>query len=274
MAPGVSAPSTAPAGATGLVTCPKCGASNNRSFKFCGTCGFSLASVAAPAPAAVAPPAEAPPVAASPVQRGSLVLIRPDGSEGGSTPLSDTTPVGRRSGGLFASDSYLSPLHATFTFAPRGLTVQDEGSLNGVFLRIPADSPQELKDGSVFRIGQEIVRFERLASPAAKGGVEVMGSPCVGVLGRLCLITGRDTSGNCFTVPAVGLHLGRERGDLLFPEDGYVSGLHCRIHEEGGRVFLTDLGSSNGTFTRISGAVVVNSGALLLMGQQLFRVEF
>jgi pSer/pThr/pTyr-binding forkhead associated (FHA) protein len=53
-----------------------------------------------------------------------------------------------------------------------------------------------------------------------------------------------------------------------------VSGLHCRIHEEGGRVFLTDVGSSNGTFVRVHGQASIPSGSLLLMGQQLFRVEY
>ena len=69
-------------------------------------------------------------------------------------------------------------------------------------------------------------------------------------------------------------HLGRERGDILFPDDGYVSGLHARLHHEGGRVFLTDVGSSNGTFIRVSGAASVASGGMILLGQQLFRVEY
>jgi len=128
--------------------------------------------------------------------------------------------------------------------------------------------------GSAFRAGRGSFGFEGLAVHPARNGVELMGSPNAGLAGRICLITGRDTAGNCFGVPSAGLHLGRERGDILFPEDGYVSGLHARIHEEGGRVFLTDVGSSNGTFVRLSGQAAVPSGSLLLMGQQLFRVEF
>ncbi len=68
------------------------------------------------------------------------------------------------------------------------------------------------------------------------------------------------------------MHLGRERGDILFPEDGYVSGLHCRLSWDGQKLFLTDLGSSNGTFQRIAEADL-RSGDVLLMGQQLFRVS-
>ena len=58
---------------------------------------------------------------------------------------------------------------------------------------------------------------------------------------------------------------------MLFPEDGYVSGLHCRLAGRAAAL-LTDLGSSNGTFVRLHEETEVKSGDVLLMGQQLFRV--
>lgn len=207
--------------------------------------------------------------------RGSLVLIRPDGSEGDSVPLADNSLVGRQAGGVFAADLYLSPRHATFYFEGTQLFVRDEDSLNGVYVRIDRDVPIELRDGAVFRIGQELVRFNAIAAtPAGPDGVEAMGSPNPGYVGRLSLVIGRSTTGNSFPIPPHGLHLGRERGDLIFPEDGYVSGLHARIHGEHGRVFLTDVGSSNGTFVRVIGRQSIRSGDLILMGQQLFRAEY
>ena len=71
------------------------------------------------------------------------------------------------------------------------------------------------------------------------------------------------------------MHCGRERGDILFSEDGYVSGLHCQVARGAdGAVYLTDLGSSNGSFIRLrSGARASRGGDILLMGQQLFRVD-
>ena len=122
-------------------------------------------------------------------------------------------------------------------------------------------------------IGQEIVRFDALQPlPASPDGVERLGSPSQGYVGRIALVIGRDTTGNAFPVPETGVHLGRERGDVLFPEDGYVSGLHCHISKSGNKITLTDLGSSNGTFLRLREEVVLQSGDVLLMGQQLFRV--
>jgi pSer/pThr/pTyr-binding forkhead associated (FHA) protein len=262
--------------ASDTLSCPKCGASVPRNFKFCGSCGHPMAQVQAAASAAApAPQAAKPAPTAAAAQRGSLVLIRPDGSEGESMPLTDSTPVGRQLGGVFASDLYLSPRHATFAFEGTQLFVRDDESLNGVYVRIDRDSPVELTENSVFRIGQELIRFNAVVHQAVgNDGVEVMGSPDPGYIGRLSLVVGRTTSGNSFPIPPQGLHLGRERGDLIFPEDGYVSGLHARIHAENGRVFLTDIGSSNGTFVRVSGRRAVRSGDLVLIGQQLFRAEY
>jgi pSer/pThr/pTyr-binding forkhead associated (FHA) protein len=257
-----------------LLSCPKCGSSVPKNFKFCGSCGHPMAQVAQAAPSAQAPAAK-PAAGAGPAARGNLVLIRPDGSEGESMPLGDTTQVGRQMGGVFASDLYLSPRHATFTFEGTQLVVRDDESLNGVYVRIDRDVPTELSDGSIFRIGQELIRFNVLSlAGIGSDGVEPMGSPNPGYIGRLSLVVGRTTTGNSFPVPPQGLHLGRERGDLIFPEDGYVSGLHARVHTERGRIYLTDVGSSNGTFVRVSGKKPVRSGDLILIGQQLFRAEY
>jgi pSer/pThr/pTyr-binding forkhead associated (FHA) protein len=256
-----------------VLSCPKCGSSVPKNFKFCGSCGHPMAQVAQAA--APAPQAQKPTPASGGAQRGSLVLIRPDGSEGDAMPLTDTTPVGRQLGGVFASDLYLSPRHATFAFEGAQLFVRDDSSLNGVYVRIDRDVPVELIDGSVFRMGQELIRFNSVSPIAMEAdGVEVMGSPDPGYIGRLSLVVGRTTTGNSFPIPPNGLHLGRERGDLIFPEDGYVSGLHARVHSENNRIYLTDVGSSNGTFVRVTSKRAVRSGDLILIGQQLFRAEY
>ncbi len=226
----------------------------------------------APAPAPAAAPVSIP-VGTGP-STASLTALRADGSDAGVFQLpSGSTTIGRDLGGVFGGDSYLSPKHATFRVGGGRVSVRDEGSLNGVYLRIARDTPIELRPTDIFRIGQEILKFERLAPPSpSPDGVERMGSPNDGILGRLSLVTGRDTTGNVFTIPAHGIHLGRARGHVIFPEDGYVSGLHCRVAQEAGRMFLTDLGSSNGTYVRLNDEKEVRSGDILLMGQQLFRV--
>jgi len=215
-----------------------------------------------------------PPAAAGGAGSATLTALRADGTDAGTFNLpAGATTVGRDLGGVFGGDSYLSPKHATFKVGNGKITVRDESSLNGVYLKIARDTPTELKSTDIFRIGQELIRFERLQAPAPSAdGVERLGSPADGIVGRLLLVTGRDTTGNAFTIPAHGIHMGRERGDVIFPEDGYVSGLHCRVAPEAGRMFLTDLGSSNGTYVRLNEEREVHSGDVILMGQQLFRV--
>jgi pSer/pThr/pTyr-binding forkhead associated (FHA) protein len=70
-----------------------------------------------------------------------------------------------------------------------------------------------------------------------------------------------------------GVGIGREDGEITFPDDGYVSGSHCRIVGDEDGVFLEDLGSSNGTYMRVRKGQVIRPGSLILVGQQLFRVD-
>jgi len=264
----VAAPGAAPVAAAGVVTCPQCGHQNAPNNRFCAACGYNL-SLAAAAPAPT-------PVAAAAPAGVTLTALRADGSEAGTYALpAPTSPVGRDVGGIFAGDSYLSPRHATLFVRSGKVFIKDEASLNGVYLKLVPQVPTDLQSGDVFRIGQEIVRFETLSpQPPTADGVERLGSPAKGYVGRIALVTGRDTTGNAFPIPEHGIHIGRERGDVLFPEDGYVSGLHCRISWDGELAQLMDLGSSNGTFIRLFGERELRNHDILLMGQQLFRVGF
>lgn len=256
----------------GMSACPQCGHMNAPNNTFCGSCGFRLGGAAA-RPVASAAPAPAMAADAAGVAI-ALTALRADGSEAGTYQLpGGTVTLGRETGGIFAGDSYLSPRHATFrALGPGRATVKDEGSLNGVYKKLTRDVPVEIRPNEVFRIGQEIIKFEPIATEeVGPDGVEKLGAPSKGYVGRIALVIGREETGNAFPIPETGVHLGRERGDILFPEDGYVSGLHCRLSWDGQRLFLTDLGSSNGTFVRVQ-ETDLRSGDVLLMGQQLFRV--
>jgi pSer/pThr/pTyr-binding forkhead associated (FHA) protein len=267
-----------PSPAGGEIPCPNCGKLVQATFAFCGSCGARIARAPSGANAPVGQPrtmhmvGSAPAATAAP--RGRLILIRPDGSEGGSHPLQDgENLIGRGQGPLFDADAYLSPRHAEFAVGPNGVLVRDLRSLNGVFLKISAEEP--LESGDIFRIGQELLRFEIISPPQPlEDGTEIMGTPNPGFWGRLSVIVGRDVDGSAFPLFGDAIVLGRERGDILFPEDGYVSGTHARISLREGQVFLADLGSSNGTFLRLRHDRTVSTGSFVLMGQQLFRLEY
>jgi predicted amidophosphoribosyltransferase len=67
--------------------------------------------------------------------------------------------------------------------------------------------------------------------------------------------------------------LGRVKGDITFPDDDYMSGRHARIVRKGNQYWLSDEGSRNGTFIRITGDVELKPGDMILVGKQLFLFE-
>lgn len=274
-APAAQKPALEPGGAT--LECPQCGHTNKLGNRFCASCGFNLSTSNPPAVVPRPAPAAGPATGAAPSISVSLTALRADGTEAGTfaLPSQPTTLLGRDTGSIFAGDSYLSPRHASINVSGSQVMIRDEGSLNGVYLKLRPQAPWMLKFGDLFRIGQEIIKLEALENqPPGADGVERLGSPRDGYVGRLALVIGRDTTGNAFPIPRGGVHCGRERGDILFSEDGYVSGLHCRIAPESdGSIYLTDVGSSNGTFVRLGRDHVLTSGDILLMGQQLFRID-
>lgn len=260
-------PQDAPAAADEVV-CSKCNLSNPKAFAFCGNCGNRLGDED---PSTAYYGGEAEP--AQPAVWGELLLIRPDGSEGGSFSLKERDIVlGRGSGPLFDQDGYLSPRHARLVYDGTQVFVEDLDSLNGVFIKITRDVV--LKHQDIFRIGQELLRYDIICDPAVlKDGTEIMGSPNPGYWGRLSLISGPDIDGSAFPLMGEEMVIGRERGDILFPDDGYVSGVHAKISAGPQDYVLSDLDSSNGSFVKLYEPQTISSGTFILMGQQLFRFE-
>ncbi len=258
-----------------MVICKNCGKDNQAGYRFCQECGSPL--IASGAGEGGGTPGRVTGDARAAV-RGRLVLVRPDGSDGGSHPLLEgVNLLGRGSGPLFDADSYLSPVHVRIEVGTGknegSFLVRDAGSLNGVFVKTTEE--EALVPGSVFRIGQELLRLDAVRPPRLlEDGTEVMGSPNPGYWGRLALIIGRDQEGSCFPLFGDAVVLGRERGDILFSEDGYVSGTHARLSIRQGVTYLQDLASSNGTFIKLTSERVVPPGTHMLLGQQLFRMMF
>jgi len=251
--------------------CPGCGGVLDHSTKFCGLCGYRFPE---PEPELVAEPGE------RNHSRIRLVLINEDGSDGRSFEMFEgVNSLGRDGNDMFFDDDvYLSPHHANMTVDGDMVTVEDNESLNGSYIRIT--EPALLQHGDTFRLGQELLRYEDLDKspadyPIPSDGTELLGGPVSeGVWGRLVQLMSPDLIGNSYLLSGRFVTLGRERGDITFPGDGYVSGRHATLTRRNGALYLEDLDSSNGTYVRIKGSAAVFDGDLLLMGQQLFRVSF
>jgi len=252
----------APATAT---PCGRCGAPRQPGSRFCTQCGAEVA--ATPAPEA---PRTAPPAGRGP----RLSSVRTDGTPGPSYPLTGPSCVcGRLEGELLiADDPTISPRHASFSVKGDQVTVEDLGSVNGTFLRIRA--PHRMGPGEELRLGRQLLRVEPLPRPPAEaGGGRAWGGADPGCRLRLAQLLEGGGLGEIHPLHEGENVVGREAGEVMFPGDRYVSARHARIDLAGDTVTVTDLGSSNGTFRKLSGPTPLSPGDQLLIGGKLLKLE-
>ncbi len=236
--------------------------------KFCGRCGAEV-------------PAEilnARTVYFSDMQnpaKARLVLIRGEGMDGLSYHLKmEQHVVGKKGQIPFPDDPYVSPKHANLFYRDGKLIVRDEGSLNGVYLRVRGSI--EVAPGDTFLAGEQVFRFDaapKLTDPPDAEGTYFYTSPKYPSAFRITQILQGGATGMTVCARGNALQLGREGGDLNFPADIYMSGSHCRIEDASGRFILTDLNSRNGTYVRLKAEREVGHGDYLFIGRKLMRVE-
>ncbi|MCS6796942.1 MAG: FHA domain-containing protein [Myxococcota bacterium] len=95
------------------------------------------------------------------------------------------------------------------------------------------------------------------------------GSP----IARLVAIEKDGSDGRIFPVVSESVDIGRLEGDILLPDDPYLSPRHARLLRRGQTWFLRDLDSLNGCYIRIREPVELRDGDVLLVGQQVLRFE-
>ena len=216
---------------------------------------------------------------------GRLITIRRDGSDGEIHPLhGDTYDLGRSDGSLtFPEDLYLAARHARVSLGDEGVRVRPIDRVNGVFLRVRGAA--DLNPGDQILIGKEVLRFEPVATEERdppsliEHGVRVFGTAPRDAWGRLRQLTAVGTTRDVWHLARPEFVLGREEGDVTFPDDEYLSRRHAAIKRiaadgtSGASAKLEDLGSSNGTFLRIRGERELLGGDVIRLGDQLLRFE-
>jgi pSer/pThr/pTyr-binding forkhead associated (FHA) protein len=169
-------------------------------------------------------------------------------------------------------DPFVAATQARFFFTGGKLAVEDVGGGNGIFIRLHKE--RELATGGELRLGRQRLLLEPLpALSPAPGGAMIWGSPDVGYRFRLIQILEGGTKGAAFVLKEGENLLGRESGDITFPTDGFVSGRHAVLKVRQDRLFVKDVGSSNGTFLRLSAPTPLENGDHLLIGRELLRIE-
>lgn len=267
----------------GGIICPSCGATNPAGMRYCVQCGGSLNVVSKTGqhPRA-AKTREAPPPSELARQANpwaiSLISINEDGSDGVEIPLEFLeTTIGREGDTRFPTDAFLSPKHARLHIDNGALQIEDLYSLNGTFLKLRDEV--RLTPGDTFLMGRQVLRFERFEqaiTPKTKSsdGTRYMGSPSPGGSYKVLQIGIGGIVQNVYCLPESGAVLGREKGDIIFPHDKFMSSRHAQIYTaEDGHCHLVDLNSSNGTWIKIWEKTRLQDNDFIFMGQQLFRIR-
>ena len=205
-----------------------------------------------------------------------LMLIRGDGQDGTIFALERReVSLGRdKCDIVFPDDPAISPRHCTFHVTDGRVHVRDEGSTNGVFLRI--HTPTALSDNQIFLCGEQVFRFERFRPVPVTIGVDGAvfgGTPISPWRFRVIQILAGGHIGLAFCARKRSMTIGREDCDINFYSDPYISHYHARLEERGGQYVLTDLDSRNGTFVRIQEQALLEPGDHVFVGRQLMRLE-
>jgi pSer/pThr/pTyr-binding forkhead associated (FHA) protein len=266
--------------ASSALICSGCGNRNPLNTNFCFACGRRLGhTTPMNAEAGIALAAA---VAARPsASRGGgprLVAVRRDGSDGESYALAgEQIDIGRSEGDLRFDDKHLAERHARIAVRAGQYVLTPLEGRNGVYIRI--SGPVELQDGSYILIGKQVLRFENVPDaektlrPAVEHGMILFGTPLKSPWGRLRQITSAGTSRDVYHLTRGDLVLGREQGDIVFSDDEFMSRRHALLQFRGNRALLSDQGSSNGTYVRLTGQHVLEPGQMIRLGDELLRFE-
>ncbi len=247
-----------------IVACPHCNAQNPAGAAACRHCGAALTSSTMVA-GAVAPPASRPKV--------QIRVVRADGGpESLQRMQADVLTCGTQGEIALKDDPFVAAVQARFFFSGSRLAIEDVGGGNGLFLRLRNE--REVLPGGELRLGRQRLLIEPIPAVApSAGGAIAWGSPDPGYRFRLVQLLEGGIRGSAYPLKEGENLLGRELGDITFPTDGFVSGRHAQMQVAGDRLLLKDLGSSNGTFIKLSAPAFVEHQDQFLIGRELLRVE-
>ena len=294
-----------------LQICPQCSAEIVGRFHFCLECGapLELAKALTPLPQGMSPvPSNTPqqrvlspepqkeqlsPVPREPslpskahvVQHDylDLTLIRSPDLDSVRFVVKNQSAIGREEGHLiFRDDPYISPLHAILFYHEGELYIRDEGSLNGVYIRIT--EPTTLSSGETFIAGEQVFTLQNSVSALNHPIIEKMtqtsdtqffaNSPRTQSQFFLSQKLEGGKVGAIYPFIESSITIGRQGCDINAPLDRFMSSKHCHVglmmNQE---VTLTDTGSKNGTYIKIHGERKLSVGDYVLIGKQLLQVQ-
>ena len=206
-----------------------------------------------------------------------LALFRVD--DAGSVPfdLEGTSSVIGRSADIgVESDEYMSPEHARLTHDGSGYWIEDNQSLNGVWVR--ARDSVALSDGTLVLMGQQVFKFVVVDRPVGEqlmdeAGTRRFGSPRSISSLRLLQLSGNGETIAQFDVPREGCKIGRVLGDFVVADDDHLSTTHALVlPDQGDGFLLRDVSGRNGCWVRVHDKHAIGHGDVVLTGRSLWRL--
>ena len=276
--------------------CPGCGHPNPASYRFCTECGGALVE---PGPQRSGKTEDRIPHEAqargaeggapsegigdtvrlrtpTTLERAKVThLVSPDETE--SHLFQGEFVIGRAKGDLqLPEDPFLSTEHLAIRRGEHGYALEDLGSTNGTFVRITGE--RVLEEGDELMIGRQLLRFVRgasrpLAEPGAANRTRALGFGSA--VPRLVRIMEGGGTAESYTLTRQRTVIGREQGDLVFPDDVLLSSVHAVVvrDPDGSTFRAKDEGSRNGIFLRIRASWPLSEGDVFTAGRQVFRFE-
>lgn len=261
--PEVAAPAVEP------LVCPTCSAPNPVAYRFCVACGASIrpAKVVAPVAEVASPPIRfepartsdeprtsesrhaAPPPAPAPTPSPAPVAVAP-------APIAGA-PV------VEIASSRAQPLAAVTCTRCQG---QSPGGTR--FCRFcGAGLVESARPGPNKRAREEASAAVYPQPAEAKRRPGSTRRP------RLVVIVEDGSEGETYPLDGSQIDVGRVTGDILLPEDPYVSPRHARITFDGAAFAVRDLGSTNGVYIRLRRVCPLQHGDRILVGLEVLQLE-
>lgn len=228
-----------------MTACASCGRDNDPGARFCMDCGKPMRQATGSKAAAVAPAAA-----------GRAVP---------GTRVAAPRPVGARNPEAVTCPFCGSPANGLLPFCPhcgRRLTAPGSGPCCGrCGSAVPAGVKYCATCGGLLGDTAGLRRAASQGPSTQRAGATLV----------LVLLDDRGNPTQRFERHASDTTIGRQEGDIRFPDDLFLSPLHAKLAWEREALVVRDLGSRNGTWVFLEAPHRLVEGDLLLVGSQVIR---
>ena len=219
-------------------------------------------------------------------------LVRSDGRE---IPIGKELIIGRLPEcNIQIEDNLISRRHARLEVSGTQVILSDLGSHNGTWVNDKKILiPTTLVEGDKVRIGHSIFIFRAASLPAVAPVIAPVIAPASAPAVDSTSEAPRHADGTMIWEMSAPLTLVRGDGaeyglnsdsklgrdpsnNIVLDKDTSASQFHARLDLDKGRIFITDLGSANGTWVngkRITAPAFLNHGDRIRIGNTIFRLK-